>query len=569
MLNKSAIRRRYKSLTARVVFGTVSGCLVLCIVALFIGMSLYGLALSKTAVYNANALAAQAKISVTHGTDAHSFAESVMSAYGKLTEEQRRQTDSPAYKELFRDVDTSRGSTYDVLVHILRSYKETGNVYALYIAMYDEKNSAMVYIVDPDKEKNLLPGQWESVERKGMEKFLRWDGNSLLYDTDKTEKYGWMCTTGVPLTDENGDTYAFILVDVNFSNIRSQLGSFALQLIVAMLLITAVIALLMARRMKKRVADPINAVSAAALRYSEDKKAGVSKTDHFSGLDIRTHDELRKLGDVMSNMEHELQDYEQRITAIVAERERNAADMNTAMRIQQGMLPQQFPPFPDRHEFDIFASMDPAKEVGGDFYDFFLIDDDHLGLVMADVSGKGVPAALFMMISKVILQNSARYGRSAGEILTNTNTAICSKNKAEMFVTVWLGILEISTGKLTAANAGHEYPAIRRAGGDFQLLNDKHGLVIGAFDGIQYKEYELKLGPGDKLFLYTDGVPEATDSENSLFGTGRMLEALNIDPEAEPQKILENVSDSINTFVKDAEQFDDLTMMCIRYNGKE
>lgn len=378
-----------------------------------------------------------------------------------------------------------------------------------------------------------------------------------------------MCTTGVPLTDENGDTYAFILVDVNFSNIRSQLGSFALQLIVAMLLITAMIAVLMARRMKKRVADPINAVSAAALRYSEDKKAGVSRTDHFSGLDIRTQDELRKLGDVMSNMEHELQDYEQRITAIVAERERNAADMNTAMRIQQGMLLQQFPPFPDRHEFDIFASMDPAKEVGGDFYDFFLIDDDHLGLVMADVSGKGVPAALFMMISKVILQNSARYGRSAGEILTNTNTAICSKNKAEMFVTVWLGILEISTGKLTAANAGHEYPAIRRAGGDFQLLNDKHGLVIGAFDGIQYKEYELKLGPGDKLFLYTDGVPEATDSENRLFGTGRMLEALNTDPEAEPQKILENVSDSINSFVKDAEQFDDLTMMCIRYNGKE
>ena len=264
MLNKSAISRRYKSLTARVVFGTVSGCLVLCIVALFIGMSLYGLALSKTAVNNANALAAQAKISVTHGTDAHSFAESVMSAYGKLTEEQRRQTDSPAYKDLFRDVDTSRGSTYDVLVHILRSFKETGNVYALYIAMYDEKNSAMVYIVDPDKEKNLLPGQWESVDRKGMEKFLRWDGNGLLYDTDKTEKYGWMCTTGVPLTDENGDTYAFILVDVNFSNIRSQLGSFALQLIAAMLLITAVIAVLMARRMKKRVADPINAVSAAA-----------------------------------------------------------------------------------------------------------------------------------------------------------------------------------------------------------------------------------------------------------------------------------------------------------------
>jgi sigma-B regulation protein RsbU (phosphoserine phosphatase) len=211
--------------------------------------------------------------------------------------------------------------------------------------------------------------------------------------------------------------------------------------------------------------------------------------------------------------------------------------------------------------------MDPAREVGGDFYDFFLIDGDHLCMVMADVSGKGVPAALFMMISKTILQSCAMLGRSAGEILDKTNEALCSNNQVEMFVTVWLGILEISTGKLTAANAGHEYPALKRADGAFELFRDKHGLVIGAMDGVKYREYELQLRPGDKLFAYTDGVPEATDAGGEMFGLERMLDALNGQSGAEPEKILKNVRRAVDDFVQDAEQFDDLTMLCLEYRG--
>ncbi|MBR7092088.1 MAG: PP2C family protein-serine/threonine phosphatase [Clostridia bacterium] len=245
------------------------------------------------------------------------------------------------------------------------------------------------------------------------------------------------------------------------------------------------------------------------------------------------------------------------------------SELNLATSIQADMLPNIYPAFPDRTEFDIYATMDPAKEVGGDFYDFFLIDDDHLCMVMADVSGKGVPAALFMMASKIILANNAMMGKSPAQILTDANTAICSHNREEMFVTVWLGILEISTGKVTAANAGHEYPVLRRPDGVFELFKDKHGFVIGGMDGLRYKEYELMLEPGAKLFLYTDGVPEATDAQGQMFGTENMLAALNQNVDAAPDQLLKNVRAAVDGFVKEAEQFDDLTMLCLQYGNRE
>lgn len=248
---------------------------------------------------------------------------------------------------------------------------------------------------------------------------------------------------------------------------------------------------------------------------------------------------------------------------------RISTELNLATRIQADMVPNIYPAFPDRREFDVYATMDPAKEVGGDFYDFFLVDDDHLCLVMADVSGKGVPAALFMMASKIILANNAMIGKSPAQILTDTNAAICSHNREEMFVTVWLGILEISTGKLVAANAGHEYPVIKHGDGSFELLRDKHGFVIGGMAGMKYKEYELTLEPGSKLFLYTDGVPEATDAENNMFGADRMLEALNEEKDGTTVDILKHVRASVDGFVNGAEQFDDLTMLCMEYRGPE
>ena len=242
------------------------------------------------------------------------------------------------------------------------------------------------------------------------------------------------------------------------------------------------------------------------------------------------------------------------------------SELNMAKDIQASMLPSIFPAFPEREEFDLYASMDPAKEVGGDFYDFFMIDDDHLGLIIADVSGKGVPAALFMMISKTILQNFAKIETSASDVLYKANNAICAQNKMEMFVTTWLGILDIKTGKLSCANAGHEYPTLYHDG-KFELIKDKHGMVIGGMDGVPYKEYDIELKKGDKVFVYTDGVPEATNAETEMYGTDRMMEALNNIKDGSPKEILEFVRQDVDKFVAEAEQFDDLTMLCLEYKG--
>ena len=266
---------------------------------------------------------------------------------------------------------------------------------------------------------------------------------------------------------------------------------------------------------------------------------------------------------------NEIDSYTENLREVTAEKQRIGTELDVASKIQRDMLPRIFPPFPGRHEMDLFASMTPAKEVGGDFYDFYFIDHDHLVLTIADVSGKGVPASLFMVISKTLLKNYAQGGGSPKEILTYVNHQLCQNNDSFMFCTVWLGILNLKTGKLKVSNAGHEYPAIRRKDGSFELLEDQHNAPLGVRDGIRYRQYELTLQPGDCIFEYTDGVTEATDSAYELFGEERMIQVLNEDPVASPESLIERMHSSISTFVGEAPQFDDITMLCLEYRGAE
>ena len=312
----------------------------------------------------------------------------------------------------------------------------------------------------------------------------------------------------------------------------------------------------------KRIVAPLNTIVRRISELSE------SNLEFRMEAAYRTGDEVQELAESFAAISHRTVEYLNTVRRVTAEKERIGAELSLATRIQASMLPHIVPAFPDRTDFDVIGSMDPAKEVGGDFYDYFLIDDDHLGIVIADVSGKGVPAALFMMASKIILQSVAMLGHSPAEILQKTNEAICSNNEAQMFVTVWLGILELSTGRLTAANAGHEYPVFKQPGGAYELYKDRHGFVIGGMEGVRYREYEIMMEPGAKLFVYTDGVPEATDADQELFGTERMMRALNEQPDAAPQDVLKNVRRHVDAFVKDAEQFDDLTMLCLEYKGR-
>jgi len=310
-----------------------------------------------------------------------------------------------------------------------------------------------------------------------------------------------------------------------------------------------------------RITDPLNTITRRVASL------GV-RNRQFRMEDVyRTGDEIEVLAESFAKQSARMRLYIDQVKKVTAEKERIGAELDMASRIQGSQLPRLFPPFPDRKEFSLYASMTPAKEVGGDFYDFFMIDDDHMGFVMADVSGKGVPAALLMMVSRVLIKSTMQNGKGPAETLKSVNNQLCEGNDADFFVTVWLAMLEISTGKGVAANAGHEHPALRRADGSYDLIVYKHSMPVGVMRDLPFREHEFQLNPGDSFFVYTDGVVEATDADKELYGSDRMLQALNRNPDAQPEQMLANISQDIDRFVDGAEQFDDITMLCFRYFG--
>ena len=277
----------------------------------------------------------------------------------------------------------------------------------------------------------------------------------------------------------------------------------------------------------------------------------------------RTRQALIHQMDTIRRMEREQMEMENERK----EQERIAQELSLAREIQASALPMNFPPFPDRTEFDLFASMTPAKEVGGDFYDFFLVDHDHLALVIADVSGKGIPAALFMMVSKTLIRNELMSGCDPATALHRVNLQLIGHNSSSMFVTVWLAVLEISTGKALVCNAGHEHPVIRRAGGHFELLKYPHDMFVGGLKKSKYRNREFELHPGDCVFVYTDGVPEAQNAGKTMFGTERLVNTLNQNADAGPEALIRQVHEAMDQFADKAPQFDDITMLCLKYLG--
>ena len=382
-----------------------------------------------------------------------------------------------------------------------------------------------------------------------------------LYRIRTTDGQNSHITTMVPVKNSSGDVSGILCIQRPVSEIYHARLPYLITIAIstiALVIVTSAFAIMVLRN---QFIGPIRKVSAEASRFARENTKGeeLGRISEFV--------ELADLAKSIDTMETDMVSYIENLTRFTSEREKIAAELSLAHNIQMSSIPNTFPAFPDRKDLDIFGSMDPAKDVGGDFYNFFFIDDDHLGLVIGDVSGKGIPAALFMMVTNILIRDWAQMGGLPSAILRSVNNILSEHNQADMFVTVWLGILEMSTGKLIAANAGHEYPAIVHAGGAFEVFKDKHGFVIGGMDGLSFTDYELTLSPGDKLFVYTDGVPEATSSVDGMFGMDRMLNALNTDPAASPENVLKNVRAAVDAFVKDDEQFDDLTMLCLEYKG--
>ena len=562
------LERLHHSLASRTFRATLMGAIVLGLSAMLIGLGWYTFSYCREAIIQSFSVAKNAQTIILRLTDPVPLCDEVLTKYRTLTD--GKELPEESFSEYSAEYEAVvKRDDYTQLISVLNDFTENSQVNDVYLGMYDENTGKLVYIADPDdsEEYGCRPGDFEAADPKEINKFLNWDGESLIYHIEKTDRYGWISTSGVSITRADGSIAGFVLVDVTLRDVVAGMKSFLLQFSLSMFVLVNLLAVLMARHMKKKLVEPINKIADAAESYVKDKRSGIKTADHFSDLDIKTGDEIENLALIMGDMEGDLADYEENLARVAAEKERIGTELALATRIQADMLPNIFPAFPERPEFDIFASMQPAKEVGGDFYDFFLIDNDHLGLVMADVSGKGIPAALLMMVSKILVQNIALSGKGPAEVLKTMNAQMCANNREEMFITIWFGSLDLRDGTLRAANAGHEYPILKQPGGDFELIKDKHGFVIGGLPKAKYTEYELKLEPGAKLFLYTDGVMEATDDSQTLFGSARTLEALNSVKDSDPESIVKGVKEAISAFAGDAPQFDDITMLCIQYSG--
>ena len=497
------------------------------------------------------------------------YVNGVIDTYDSIPDEIRSQQDSDAYRAYFAPFLES--DFYKETTAVLEKDQSRYSFLEkdVYLAMYDREQMTLVYLLDPkesDQEWNARVGEWEQADQKEIDAFFS-GSEDILAHRNLSHRYGELITIADPVLNQEGEIIAFAMSDIPLSYVNASSAIFTFLYSLVLTIVLVIIFLIIRAVMKKRLVKPIREISKAAEQYAVSRTDDRADKNIFSQLNVHTGDELEELSRVMAGMEQDITAYEKNLMKAAAEEERIQTELGLAAKIQLGMLPRVFPPYPERQEFDIYAMMDPAKEVGGDFYDFFLIDDDHLALVIADVSGKGIPAALFMMSAMIVLNNFASEGYSPAEVLRRANEKICSSSKVNMFVTVWFGILDLKTGVVTAANAGHEYPAVRHPGGEYELLHDKHSFVIGGMAGMKYKEYTLALEPGASLFLYTDGVAEASNSQEEFYGCERMLGALDQTGGMSAQETLQTVRGDVDRFAEGAPQFDDLTMLCITYKG--
>ena len=407
--------------------------------------------------------------------------------------------------------------------------------------------------------KQIINFDTESVP--GLDTAIAEHSNKAVYKKELRPGTGKVYYVGyLPIYDRNDNFVYLLCAEYDWTEVySSMLKEYSVNMIFNTLfglIISAGITLLALNFVAVR---PLNKVTSAINLYKTTKKSEDVEY-HLEGL--KSKNEIGFLADSLLELTKEIDEYTEKNINLATETAKVKTELDLAASIQGQSLTKVFP---KSGIYEAYASMTPAKEVGGDFYDIFDIDDSHVGFVIADVSGKGMPAALLMMAAMTSIRNYSMSGAKPSEIISRVNEDLVNRNIMDMFVTVWLGILDKTTGMLITSNAGHEYPALNTSG-KYEMFRDRHGLVCGGMSGTKYRDHEIQLKNGDSVFVYTDGVPEATNGETQLFGEARMLEALNSNPKASPSELLSNVKKTVDEFVGDAEQFDDLTMMCIKIN---
>ena len=461
---------------------------------------------------------------------------------------------------------------YSDLFSELSKIKMANDVLSLYIIYVDKDTKSCVYIIDADKSENGCPaGTWDIIYEENYDLFDNPKKGFDSYITD-TEEYGWLCSAGHPIINDKDEVVSYVMVDISMDSVMKERQLFLYKLIISMVIASIISSILIWRSMKQKVVKPINALSDAAKQFvanmnNEDEK-GEKEQSFFANLQITSKDEIGNLYYSIQIMEKEIHEYIRNLSHVTAEKERIGTELNIATQIQADMLPSIFPAFPDRDEFDIYATMSPAKEVGGDFYDFFMIDEKHLAIVVADVSGKGVPAALFMVIGKTLIKDHTQVNSDLGEVFSTVNNLLCEANNEGLFITAFEGVLDLETGEFIFVNAGHERPFIYKNGKKYEAQCIESGFVLAGLENIQYNIGKITLDVGDKFFQYTDGVTEATDESEQLYGEERLERVLNNNIDKKPEELLQAVKEDIDAFVGDAPQFDDITMLSFEFKKK-
>ncbi len=561
-------------LKTRIVIFIVSICLVFGVLLIYVSTNLYRQRIIDSYTeYGNNVAVATAKLFPGNSLEEYS---DIAFKYNRSQVDKSKVNEvlnSDAYKNVCSQVDELRKSLEFNDIYVCAVDLDILNSYDAATTNLDEWNP-LYYVVDTHVDDNLK--QYFAEKDRFAIKYIKniIDGINTGENTGgnypENSKYGYTIT----LTHQVFSNEKFAVVvccDLSIDDYQKDIMNFILMTTITVLVLTLILIFVSLFMISRHFIKPVVSIANEAENFAGNEGWGLSALEEF-----KTGDEIELLARSILQMQKNMFKYMDDSINKAINLKKVRTELNLAKNIQADMLPAIFPESIIRNNFDLDASMTPAKEVGGDFYDFFFIDDNqnHLALVIADVSGKGVPAALFMVIAKTLIKdraniNSPGESYSPAKILAYVNEQLCENNKNELFVTVWLAIIDMQTGECISANAGHEYPAICRKGEKYELIKDKHSPAVATIEGIKFKDQEFKLNSGDSLFVYTDGVTEATNADGELFGEQRLVDALNKDDKASASDILKNVRKDVDEFVGKAPQFDDLTMVCFKYYGKD
>ena len=464
------------------------------------------------------------------------------------------------WDQYFAQYQTVQDEAYEDLLVILDKVRQSNQADDVYIVYMDPVTQTGLYLADPATGEDACPpGTWDIIYEQNYHVLDHPEDELPAYITNS--EYGWLCSAGAPVFDSQGKVAAHVLTDVSMNDIMQDRHDFLRNLCLILIGAALLAAWVLFAVTNRLIVRPVQQLTKAADSYITERSRGDGESLAMEQLKIRTGDEIETLAGAMKKMERDINDYILNLAQITAEKERIGAELSIATEIQASMLPRIFPPFPERRDLNIYATMNPAREVGGDFYDFFLVDETHLAIAVADVSGKGVPAALFMVIAKTLIKDRACSMAKPGDIFTWVNQQLCESNQAGLFVTAWLGVIDLKTGLVEYVNAGHNPPLVALGGENFTYLKQKSGFILAGLEGFTYETSTFRMDHGDRIFLYTDGVTEAMNRQDELFGEKRLLAWMSQNRGAAPEEALHGLREEIAVFADGAEQYDDITML--------